>query len=357
MKHILTINPGSTSTKLSVFEVTENTHVNSILEEDIEHSHQDLEKYEKLIDQLPMRTNCVKTFINRSNIKNFDCIVSRGGLVRPVEAGSYKINGKMLDDLSNNSFGTHASNLGALIADTISQEFNNCPAIIIDPPSVDEFNPLARYSGFPDIERKSQLHALNIRITAKKAAQDLKTNLTDVNFIAAHIGGGISVVPLQKGRMIDANNALDGGPFSPTRAGTLPITQLVDLCYSDKYPSAKALINVLLKESGLFGYLGTADGKEIIQRIQECDKKAEEVFTAMAYQISKEIGAMAAVLKGDVRAIILTGGLARQPLTDWITAQTNWIAPVLIYAGEQEERALAEAGARFLHGQETLKEY
>lgn len=358
MYNILTINPGSTSTKISIFKLNGKTSafLQKLFYQNLEHSTDVLNKYKDLTAQVVFRSQCILNFINENQVNKIDCIVSRGGLVKPVAAGSYAINQRMLDDLLANRYGAHASNLGALIANDLSQKFA-CQALIVDPVGVDEFISLARFSGFPSIERRSQSHALNIRATARAAAKDLGCELEAANFVVAHLGGGISIVPLENGRIIDANNANDGGPFSPQRAGSLPITQLVNLALSGKYTNAKELITKLTKEAGLFAYLGTDNGKEIVARINRGDKYAEEVFMAMAYQIAKEIGAAATVLKGKVKAIIITGGLARPPLLDWIKDNVAWIAPVLDYPGEREQEALAEAGARYLCNEENLKEY
>lgn len=358
MQHILTINPGSTSTKIAIFKLSDKNSgsLQQIAEKNVEHDSELLKKYRELSEQIELRTACILNFVEQHKIEHLDCIVSRGGLIHPVSAGSYAINQQMIDDLTHNRYGTHASNLGALIADKLGKKFN-CSTMIVDSVSVDELTTLARYSGLPEIERRSQTHALNIRATARLAAQDLGVKMESANFIVAHLGGGISVVPLENGHIIDTNNALDGGPFSPQRTGTLPVTQLATLAYSGRYKNAKELIYKLTKESGLLAYLGTDSGKKIVERINNGDKHAEEVFRAMGYQIAKEIGAMATVLRGKVNAILVTGGLARPPLTDWLQESVDWIAPLLIYPGEREQEALAEAGARFLCGEEQLQHY
>ena len=355
MKKILVINPGSTSTKIAIFD-TDEKGVKEEFSKSITHTPEELENLKNPIDQLELRTNAIARFLKESGVDSLGCIAARGGLVKPVAAGSYRINEAMLDDLSSNKYGTHASNLGALIADNLSKEYN-CPALIADPVGVDEFETPARYSGFKGMERNTQAHALNIRATARRAAKEVGSEMEKMNLIVAHLGGGISVAPLKNGRIIDVNCANDGGPFSPQRSGSLPVTRLVDLCFSGKYSSAAELKYEITRNSGLVAYLGTDDGREIVKRIKDGDSKAEEVYRAMAYQIAKEIGAMAAVLNGKVDAIILTGGLPRPPLSDWIIEKTSWIAPIMIYAGEHEMEALAEAGQRHLFEGETLKEY
>jgi butyrate kinase len=354
MFNILTINPGSTSTKVAVFVLDE--ELQQLAYQNIEHDNELLKKHKNLLEQIDFRTECVLKFLDEAKIIKIDCIVSRGGLVRPVAAGSYAINDKMIDDLANSRYGAHASNLGVLIASKLTEQFK-CQALIVDPVGVDEFNPLARYSGLLEMERRAQSHALNIRATARLAAKELGLVLEKANFIVAHLGGGFSIVPLEHGKIVDANNANDGGPFSPQRAGSLPITQLVKLAYSGQYKTEKDLIYKLTREAGLLGFLGTDNGKEIINRINNGDEKAKEVFQAMGYQIAKEIGAMATVLHGKVDAIIITGGLARSPLIDWIKASVEWIAKVYAYPGEMEQQALAEAGARVLRKEEDLRTY
>jgi butyrate kinase len=265
----------------------------------------------------------VEDFLSGSDIRELHAVAGRGGLTRPIEAGSYRVNEAIKEDLRSARYGNHASNLGALIADAIASE-RGIPSLIADPVGVDQFEELARFSGWPGLERKCQLHALNMREVARRAARDLAAeaaepgekrseDMADYRFIIAHLGGGISIGPMAGGRVIDVNNAMDGGPFSPQRVGSLPTTGLIDLCFSGQYASAKELKAAMTRKGGVFAYLGTDDGREIAERIESGDAKAETVFRAMAYQISKEIGAMAAVLEGRVDAILLTGGLPRPP--------------------------------------------
>jgi len=356
MYTILTVNPGSTSTKLGLYHCDKQMHLTEIFLENIAHNSLELKQFNTPIEQLDFRFKYINEFINNANIDKIDCIVSRGGLVRPILTGSYEINKKMLDDLTHNRFGSHVSNISPILAKRLAERFH-CIAIIVDPEAVDEFIPLAYYSGTKAIKRRSQLHALNIRAITLNACEDLNLILTQTNFIAAHLGGGITVAAIEQGKIIDINNALEEGSFSPNRAGHLPITQLVNLCFSGQYKNAEELNSVLTTRSGLIGYLGTDDGREILSRIKKGDAKAKEVLQAMAYQISKEIGAMAAVLSGKVDAILITGGFARPPLLNWIKRYVDWIAPIQIYPGSYEQEALAKAGARFLTGNEKLKEY
>jgi butyrate kinase len=356
MSTILVINPGSTSTKLALYELHDGGELKESCQENISHDPARLADCKAPLDQLQLRLDAVFDFLERQGDRQIDVIAARGGLVRPITAGSYAINDHMIDDLTHNRYGSHVSNLGALIAHRLGQA-RSCPALIADPVGVDEFEPLARYSGLPGMERRCQSHALNIRATARQAAHDMGSSMEKLRLVMVHLGGGFSIAPLAYGKIIDVNNAHDGGPFSPQRCGTLPTTQLVDLAFSGKYAGAGELKSYLTKRAGLTAYLGTDNGREIAERIAAGDEKAREVYEAMAYQIAKEIGAMATVLGGRVDAIVLTGGLARPPLSDWIAERTSWIAPNKLYPGEHEMRALAEAGYRYLSGQETLQEY
>jgi len=347
---ILAINPGSTSTKLALFE-------DEVLytAETLRHNPQELAPV--IADQLEYRTALVSRWLEANfNGDKLSAVVGRGGMLKPIPSGTYAVNERMREDLRKGVGGQHASNLGGLIAHSLASRWG-IPAFIVDPVSVDEFIPEARISGIPEIERRSRSHALNIRAVARRAARDLGHELEDINLIVAHLGGGISVASLQKGRMLDVNDANEMGPFSPERSGGLPTGDLVKLAFSGKY-TQEELVNKILRGSGLLGYLGTNDGVEVGRRIQAGDKKAELIGRAMAYQIAKEIGAMATVLCGQVRAIIITGGLAHyNRLTGWIKEHVRFIAPVLIYPGEDELQALAAGCLRVLRGEESPREY
>ncbi|MBN2656227.1 MAG: butyrate kinase [Spirochaetales bacterium] len=357
MKKILVINPGSTSTKVALYESGKAGDVKEIASQSLSHSPEELDRFTSTAAQEDFRAETVTRFLKENNVKELDCCAGRGAPVKALEAGSYSINETMLEELRTEKYSNHPSNLGALIAHSVSEEFG-CPALICDPVSVDQFEPFARYSGLPGMNRRSRLHALNIRAMARHFAVSQGKSMDELNLVVAHLGGGISIVPMKKGRMIDTNDANDGGPFSPQRAGTLPSTLLVKLCFSGEYASAAQLNNILTQKSGLLAYLGSDDGREIEKRIAGGDKEAEEIYHAMTYQIGKEIGSAAAALKGEVDAVILTGGLAYAPLcTKWITEYVEWIAPVVVQAGEHELNALAEAGSRFIFGEEELKEY
>jgi len=357
MKKILVINPGSTSTKVALYESDKAGKVAEIASQSLTHSSDELDRFETTAAQESFRAETVTRFLKENNVSELDCCAGRGAPVKALEAGSYGINETMLEELRTEKYSNHPSNLGALIAHSVALRFN-CPSLICDPVSVDQFEPYSRYSGLPGMDRRSRLHALNIRAMARRYGESAGKPLDELNLVVAHLGGGISVVPMKKGRMIDTNDANDGGPFSPQRAGTLPSTLLVKLCFSGEYKSAAELNNVLTKKAGLLAYLGSDDGRDIEKRISEGDQKAEEVYHAMTYQIGREIGSAAAALKGKVDGIILTGGLAYAPLcTKWITEYVDWIAPVVIQAGEHELSALAEAGSRYIFGAEELKEY
>lgn len=350
----LVINPGSTSTKISIFENDKET-----MTETIRHSSETINKFKEIYDQFDFRIEMIMETLNKDNISldSFDAIIARGGNMRPVVGGTYEVNEEMLKDLKVGVMGQHASNLGGGLAHFLANKIG-VKAYIVDPVVVDEFEPISRISGTPLIPRKSKDHPLNQRAVARAAAADMNGTYEDFNFIIAHLGGGISVGTHRKGRMIDVNNALDGdGPMSPERCGGIPFGSLMDLCYSGEY-TKKELRKKLVGGGGLVGYLGTNDGREVGKRIKEGDEYAKLIYEAMAYQISKEIGASATALKGKVDAILLTGGLAYDNmLMDWIKERVEFIAPVKIYPGEKEMEALACGVLRVLTGKEELKPY
>ena len=356
MKHILTINPGSTSTKTALYEAEDAWNVRELLRGDVKHDPAQLDVCETTAASLACRADAVESFLAEAGDPELDIIAGRGGLTRPLEAGSYRIDDVMKDDLLAGRYGQHASNFGALIADRLAAG-RRIPALIADPVGVDQFPPIARYSGHPDMPRRSQLHALNIRAVAREAARDLGGRMEDFRFVIAHLGGGISICPMSEGRIIDVNHAMDDGPFSPQRSGGLPLIPLVETCFSGRWNSAGEALTELTRKSGMIAYLGTDDGREIERRAAAGEEPWREVYQAMAYQISKEIGAMATVLSGRVDAVILTGGLPHPPLSDWITDAVSWIAPVRIHAGEREMLALARAAARYIFGEEDLLDY
>ena len=352
---ILVINPGSTSTKIAVYQ-----DENVIFKLGIDHSAEELAPYANITDQFQMRKQVILRALEEHGIKisELDAVSGRGGLLWPIPGGTYLVNEKMLEDLKVGVQGQHASNLGGLIANEIAKEVGG-KAFIVDPVIVDELEPIARYSGLPEIERKSIFHALNQKAIARRAADDLGKKYEECNLVVAHMGGGISVGAHRMGRVIDVNNALDGeGPFSPNRTGGLPVGDLVKLCFSGKY-TEKEIMNKIVGQGGLVAYLGTADLRKVEELIDAgVDEDAFLIFSAMAYQVAKEIGSAATVLKGQVDAIVLTGGMAHsERFTGLISERVEFIAPVMLYKGEDELSALALGALRVLRGEEKAKEY
>lgn len=351
---LLIINPGSTSTKIGVYE-----DENPILVETLRHSSEEIEKYESIFDQFSFRKEVILNVLKEKNfdIKELNAIVGRGGLLKPIEGGTYAVNETMLEDLKVGVQGQHASNLGGIIANEIGKELN-IPAFIVDPVVVDEMTDVARISGMPEIERKSIFHALNQKAVAKRYAKENGKKYEDINVIVAHMGGGVSVGAHENGKIVDVNNALDGdGPFSPERSGGIPAGDLVKLCFSGKYThdQIKKLIN---GKGGFVAYLNTNNAKEVGDKALEGDKECKLIFEAMGYQTAKEIGKAAAVLAGKVDAIILTGGIAySKAMVNYITERVKFISDVVVYPGEDELLALAEGALRVLNGEETAREY
>lgn len=354
MYRMLIINPGSTSTKIAVYDGLEPVFV-----ETLRHSAEELAPYSTIFDQYEFRKNVIIKAVEDKGVElsSLNAVVGRGGLLKPIEGGTYSVNEKMLEDLKIGVQGQHASNLGGVIAYEIAKTYN-IPSFIVDPVVVDEMHDVARISGMPEIERKSIFHALNQKAVAKRYAKEKGVKYEDLNLIVAHMGGGISVGAHKKGRIVDVNNALDGeGPFSPERSGGVPVGDLVKMCFSGKYTQDEIKKKITGK-GGLVAYLGTNDGREVKKMMDEGNKEAELLYKAMAYQVAKEIGSCAAVLKGEVDAVILTGGLAYgEEYVSWIKERVSFISPVVVYPGEDEMLALAEGGLRVLKGEETAKEY
>jgi butyrate kinase len=347
---VLVINPGSTSTKLAVYHDSR-----PIFNHTISYTSEFLKPYRQVWDQFDFRLESIRTWIHSNSIKPH-AVVAIGGLLKPVSGGAYRVNEQMLADARSNYQGAHPSNLGCALAQETAREFG-CEAYIVDPVSVDEFEPLARYSGHPLIERRTLSHALNIHATARRTAEELKIPFDESSFVIAHLGGGLSIAPVRGGKIIDVNDASSDGPFSPNRTGGLPLQPFISLCTSGKY-NEHELRTMVMGKGGLIAYLDTASAEEIEKRITGGDTQAEEIYEAMAYQIAKEIGAMATVLRGNIHAIVLTGGLAGSDLlTRWITERVKFIAEVKIYPGENEMDALASAVNRVLNGTEMIKEY
>lgn len=352
---VLVINPGSTSTKLAVFE-----DENALYSESIAHPHQQIAAFPRIADQYAFRRDAVLAFLekHRVSVHSLDAVVGRGGILRPLASGTYVVNERMLQELLHPyKERDHVTNLGALIANEIARPAG-IPAFVVDPVCVDEFEPLARISGLPEIERRSLSHALSLKSVARRAARELGRRYEELNLVVTHMGGGISVSAHRHGRMIDVNQALDGtGPFSPERVGGLPVGDVLRLAFSGKY-TYEDLFRRFTRQGGLLAHLGTNDGVEVERRIAQGDEHARLIYEAMAYQIAKEIGLMATVLKGRVDAIVLTGGLAHSPLlVTWIRERVEWIAPVMVYPGQDEMLAMAQGALRVLRGEEEAKEY
>ncbi|MBN2777409.1 MAG: butyrate kinase [Bacteroidales bacterium] len=352
---ILTINPGSTSTKIAVFENAKNVFLKNI-----KHTTEDLAPFASITEQYQFRKDTILKNLEEDGqeISTISCVVGRGGLVHPIPSGVYEVNEDMIKDLRNSPIGEHASNLGGLIAHDIAQSIPGVKAYIADPVVVDEMEDIARITGHPKFERLSILHALNQKAIARKFASESNIKYEDLNLIIAHLGGGISVGAHRKGRVIDVNNALDGeGPFSPERTGSLPCGQVAKLCFSGEYTHKD--VKLMIKgKGGLAAYLDTNDAYEVEMRAKAGDEYAQFISDAMAYQVAKEIGALAAVLKGKVDAIILTGGIAyNKQFCSFIEEMTSFIAPTKVYPGEDEMSALAMNGLMVLQGEIEPKIY
>lgn len=352
---ILAINPGSTSTKIAVYKGSK-----PIFLKNISHSPEDLMNFDKITDQFEYRKKHIVTELEIAQIEidKIEAVVARGGLLRPIKSGVYRVNERMKKDLHKGLLGEHASNLGALIGDEIAKGIPNCQSFIADPVVVDELQEVARYTGHPKFKRLSIFHALNQKATARAYARLMNHSYEDLNLIIAHLGGGISVGAHSKGKVIDVNQALDGeGPFSPERSGTLPVGALAKLCFDDSV-TLDDVRKMITGEGGLMAYLDTNNAYEVELMAQDGDENARKIQDAMSYQVGKEIGALAAVLKGDVDAIILTGGISHNPMVvEYIKSMVSFIAPVVIYPGEDELHALVWNGLLVLKGQIQPKEY
>jgi len=351
---LLIINPGSTSTKIALFynEKQIFCHV-------VRHSSFEISSFANIMDQLPFRKTLILKTLNDNGFdtKQLSAVIGRGGLLKPLIGGTYKINKSMLEDLYKSERGQHASNLGGILAYSIAKE-KNIPSFIVDPPVVDEVDEIAKITGLQEIEKEILFHALNQRAIGRRAAMETGKAYDQANIIVAHIGGGISVGVHRKGRVIDVNNALDGdGPFSPERTGSLPVGSLINMCYSGKY-TLQELKKKIVGNGGIVSYLGINDCRKVSEMIANGDKKAELIYKAMAYQVAKEIGAAATVLKGEVDAVAITGGVAYDnQFTNWIKESVEFFGKVLIYPGEDEMLALAEGGLRVLRGEEEALDY
>ena len=353
-KKSLIINPGSTSTKIGVFE-----DETLLFEETLRHSTEEIAKYATIFDQKDFRKEIIVNLLKEKDfdINSLDFVVGRGGMLKPIPGGTYAVTDDLLNDLKIGKQGQHASNLGGILAREIGDSIG-VPSFIVDPVVVDELIPTSRYSGVPELPRTSVFHALNQKAVAKRYAKEVGKNYEDLNLIVVHMGGGVSVGAHKNGKVVDVANALDGdGPFSPERSGGLPTGALVKACFSGKYTQAE--VGKMLNGNGGFNaYVGSNDMRDLLKMIEEGDKKAEAVVDAFHYQLCKEIGAMSVVLGGKVDQIILTGGIAYDKgVVDGLKARCEWIAPFTVYPGEDELLALAQGGLRVVNGEEEAMQY
>ena len=352
---ILAVNPGSTSTKISVFE-----NEKEIWDLKLTHSPEDLSPYgTNIFEQYGFRRDVIVSALQEAGypVESFDGIVGRGGLVKPIPGGTYLVDKNLLKDLEIGILGQHASNLGGPIAAELAKTAD-CQAFIVDPVVVDEMEPIAKFTGSPLISRRSIFHALNQKAVARKAAGELGKEYAACNFVVIHLGGGISVGAHRKGQVVDVNNALDGdGPFTPERSGGLPVGDLARLCFSGKY-SLEDIKQMIKGHGGIVAYLGTNDMMMVENEVEKGNEQWLAVYQAMAYQIAKETGAMAAVLHGRIDAIVISGGIAYDKIfINWLKEMIGFLAPVIVYPGEMEMEALALGALRVLTNKEEPKIY
>ena len=352
---ILAINPGSTSTKIAVYQNT-----NPVFVKNITHPKEEIDRFEHVADQFHFRKEIIYKELEEADIQldKIQAVVGRGGMLKPISSGVYLVNEAMKQDLHERPIKEHASNLGGLIADEIARSLPNAKAYIADPVVVDEMDAIARVSGHPLFKRISIFHALNQKSIARQHAKSVMKRYEDLNLIVVHMGGGITVGAHEKGRVIDVNQGLDGeGPFSPERSGTLPTGDLVRFCFSGHY-TEKEILKMVVGNGGMVAYLDTNSAYEAEQRAQNGDEKAKFILEALAYQVAKTIGSMVPVLKGEVDAILLTGGVAHSKwITNMIIERVYKFAPVYTYPGEDEMRALAFNGLMVLKGEVDVKIY
>ena len=350
---ILAINPGSTSTKIAVYD-----DLDPIFTLTIHHTPEDLAPFGHLSEQFAWRKQLIEEALESKNIdlRSIDAVIGRGGIICPVESGVYEVNDALRNDLINAHM-QHASNLGGLIARDLADEIG-VKSYIADPVVVDEMIPYARLSGIPELPRQSIFHALNQKAIARRYARESGHPYEKLNLIVCHMGGGITVSAHRKGRVIDTTNALDGcGPFSPERSGSLPPGPLVRLCFSGKY-TEEELIKMVHGKGGMMAHLGITSVPDVLERVDNGDLHATLVLRAMIYSVCKEIGAMAAALKGDIDAILLTGGMAHsRRITDFMAEHISFIAPIFVYPGEDELKSLAENALAVINGEQQVKEY
>ncbi len=354
MYTILAINPGSTSTKVAVYRGSE-----QVLELTLRHSSEEIGAFPSILDQFDFRKEIIMKAIADAGVSasDFDAVIGRGGLIKPIKSGIYEVNAAMLDDIRHRPMGQHASNLGALLAYDIAK-VAGAKAYIADPVVVDELQDVARITGLPEVERVSIFHALNQKAIARAYADKIGRKYEDLNLIVAHLGGGISVGAHRKGEVVDVNNALNGdGPFSPERSGGLAAVSVAELCFSGKYTLAE-ITKIVSSRAGYIAHFGTNSALEVAKMAEAGNEHAQLVRDAMCYNIGKEIGSKGAVLKGRVDAIILTGGIAHDKyVCRYVEDMVSFMAPVIVMPGENELEALADNALRVLEGRQTAKVY
>lgn len=349
---VLVINPGATSTKVAVFEEEQ-----ELLKKSIVHTAQELEGFDRVIDQADFRQRAVLEAVAEGGfrLEDFDAVCGRGGLYRPIPSGTYAVSDRVMQDVEQAPYGEHPSNLGAYLARRIG-DLVGIPAFFVDPVCVDEMTEVAHVSGFAEFRRLSQFHALNQKSVGRKAARQLGKSYEEARLIVCHLGGGVSVAAHDHGRVVDVFNVKDEGAMGMDRGGGLPVNQLIDCCYAGR--SREEVKRTLGRRSGMLSYVGTTDFREICARVVSGDERFTAAYRALVYQLAKDIGAMAAVLHFEVDAIVYTGGMAyEQFFCDDITAYVGRLAPVLRFPGEEEMRALAEGALRVLHGEAQAERY
>lgn len=349
---VLVINPGATSTKVAVFEEEQ-----ELLKKSIVHTAQELEGFDRVIDQAEFRQRAVLEAVAEGGfrLEDFDAVCGRGGLYRPIPSGTYAVSDRVMQDVEQAPYGEHPSNLGAYLARRIG-DLVGIPAFFVDPVCVDEMTEVAHVSGFAEFRRLSQFHALNQKSVGRKAARQLGKSYEEARLIVCHLGGGVSVAAHDHGRVVDVFNVKDEGAMGMDRGGGLPVNQLIDYCYAGR--SREEVKRTLGRRSGMLSYVGTTDFREICAGVVAGDERFTAAYRALVYQLAKDIGAMAAVLHFEVDAIVYTGGMAyEQFFCDDITAYVGRLAPVLRFPGEEEMRALAEGALRVLHGEAQAERY
>ncbi len=353
-KKSLIINPGSTSTKIGVFE-----DETLLFEETLRHSTEEIAQYASIVDQKDFRKKIILDLLSSKDfdINSLDFIVGRGGMLKPIPGGTYEVSDELLEDLKIGKQGQHASNLGGILAREIGESIGK-PSFIVDPVVVDELAPISRYSGVPELPRTSVFHALNQKAVAKRYAKETGVSYDSLNLVVVHMGGGVSVGAHEKGRVIDVFNALDGdGAFSPERAGAVPTGALIKMCYSGEYTQQEVYKKVV-GNGGFNAYLGTNDMRDVDKMADEGNEKAVEIREAFIQQVAKDIGSMCCVLSGKVDRIIVTGGIAYDKVVvDGLKSRCEWMAPFTVYPGEDELLALAQGGLRVINGEEKALQY